>query len=123
MYIIAIKGEYSDEASHEIQRRVRERGGLILMATRTGPIVAMDDTEAKVIASHPRVAHLGPITLNPHGFAADRLTKVFAENLSKQIQSIQAMPREEPGEDGPAVLEKEKEQQLSRFKQGGRPWA
>jgi hypothetical protein len=122
MYIIALKGEYSEDTSREIQRHVRAHGGLIMMATRAGPIVALEDSDAKVVATHPLVAHMGPVTLNPRGFAADRLARVFAENLSRQIDiramaedDIHAMPEDEAAEFA-------NEPQLTRFHQGGRPW-
>jgi hypothetical protein len=31
------------------------------------------------------VGFIGGVTLNPRGYAAERLKQVFAENLSKQI--------------------------------------
>jgi hypothetical protein len=31
------------------------------------------------------VAFIGPVTLNPRGVAAEQLQRVFAENLSKQL--------------------------------------
>ena len=69
MWFIAQKGEVTDESSRELCGAIRECGGLILMATRTGPLVAL----------------MGPVALNPRGLAADRLERIFAENLGKQL--------------------------------------
>ena len=85
MFMIALKGGYSDDKSREVQRYVRDHRGFILMSTRTGPLVALPEAEAPVISKHPVVSFIGGVTLNPHGFAADRLARVFAENLSRQV--------------------------------------
>ena len=85
MWFIAQHGEVTDQTSRDLARAVREQGGLILMATRTGPLVALDTEAAPVVEKHPLVAFMGPVSLNPHGLAADRLEYIFAENLSKQL--------------------------------------
>jgi hypothetical protein len=85
MYLISVRGELTQEASRDIQRHVRKFGGLILMVTRTGPIVALDDAVAPVVEQHPLIGFMGAVTLNPRGAAADRLQRIFAENLSKQF--------------------------------------
>jgi hypothetical protein len=85
MWFIAQKGDVTDASLRELCSSIRERGGLILMNTRTGPLVALDDELAPVVERHPLVAHMGPVALNPRGLAADRLQRIFAENLSKQI--------------------------------------
>lgn len=85
MFMIALKGGYSDESSRDVQRCVREHGGFILMSTRTGPLVALPEQEVASVSKHPLVAFIGGVTLNPRGFAADRLARVFAENLSRQV--------------------------------------
>ncbi len=85
MWFIAQKGEVTDDSSRELCRAIRECGGLILMATRTGPLVALDDDVAPAVEQLPLVALMGPVALNPHGFAADRLQRIFAENLGKQL--------------------------------------
>jgi hypothetical protein len=48
--------------------------------------VALDDSQASVVQAHPDVRMVGGVTLNPSGYAAERLRKIFAENLSKQIE-------------------------------------
>lgn len=85
MFMIALRGGYSDDKSRDVQRFVREHGGLILMSTRTGPIVALPEPELAAVAKHPLVAHVGGVTLNPRGIAADRVARVFAENLAHQV--------------------------------------
>jgi hypothetical protein len=85
MWMIAQRGEVTDDTSRELQRWVRECGGLILMMTRTGPLVALDDEDAPVVERHQLVEHMGPVQLNPHGIAAKRLEQVFAQNLSLQV--------------------------------------
>jgi hypothetical protein len=89
MYFVAIQGEFSQQASHEIQQVVHDRGGFILMVTRTGLIAVLDDSQAPIIRKHPRVKSMGGVTLNPRGVAAERLKRIFAENLSKQIDLTQ----------------------------------
>lgn len=86
MYIVAFKGEFTQEMSRAVQHRVREHGGFILMVARTGVIVALDDSQVSEVESHPDVALVGGVTLNPQGYAADRLQRIFAENLSKQLE-------------------------------------
>jgi hypothetical protein len=85
MWFIAQKGEVTDDTSRELTRAVREQGGLILMMTRTGPLVALDDDAAPLVERHPLVGLMGPVSLNPRGLAAERLQHIFAENLSKQL--------------------------------------
>jgi hypothetical protein len=85
MWFIAQKGEVTEQTTRELTHAVREQGGLILMMTRTGPLVALDDDVAPVVERHPAVAFMGPVSLNPRGIAADRLQHIFAENLSKQL--------------------------------------
>jgi hypothetical protein len=85
MWFIAQVGEVTDGSLRELCTAIRELGGVILMNTRTGPLVALDDDVAPAVEQHPLVAHMGPVALNPHGLAADRLQHIFAENISKQI--------------------------------------
>jgi hypothetical protein len=85
MYIVTFRGGFSQEASRDVQRHVRKLGGLILMVTPNGPVIAIDDSHAAAIASHPQVAFLGGVTLNPRGRAAQDLQRIFATNLSKQL--------------------------------------
>ena len=86
MYIVAFNGEFSQGASRNVQHCLRERGGFVLMVTKTGVIAAMDDSQVPVVQNHPDVKLVGGITLNPRGYAADRLQRIFAENLSKQLE-------------------------------------
>jgi len=85
MFMIALRDGYSDDRSRDVQRFVRERGGFVLMSTRTGPIIALPEPELAAVAKHPLVAHVGGVTLNPRGIAAERVARVFAENLSHQV--------------------------------------
>jgi hypothetical protein len=85
MYFIAFRNQFSQQASHEIQQLVHDRGGFILMVTRTGQVVVLDDSQVPLITQHPSVKSMGGVTLNPRGVAAERLQRIFAENLSKQI--------------------------------------
>jgi len=85
MYFVAFRNQFSQQTSHEIQQLVHDCGGFILMVTRTGQVVVLDDSQAPFITKHPSVKSMGGVTLNPRGAAAERLQRVFAENLSKQI--------------------------------------
>ena len=86
MYIVAFKGEFSQETSRGVQHRICQNGGFILMVMKTGVIAAIDDARVPLVESHPDVKLVGGVTLNPRGYAADRLQKIFAENLSKQLE-------------------------------------
>jgi hypothetical protein len=85
MYIIALKGTVTDDTSREIQRFVRKCGGLILMVTQTGPLVALSEEQAAAVSKHALVGFIGPVHLNPRGMAAGHLQQIFAENLAKQL--------------------------------------
>ena len=85
MYFISYKSDFSQETSRDIQQVVHDRGGFILMVTRTGQVVALDDADAPMLGKHSGVKSIGGVTLNPHGLATERLQRIFAENLSKQI--------------------------------------
>jgi len=85
MYFVAFRGEFDQEISRQVQYLVTQNGGFILMVTKTGQVVALDDSKAPLIAKHPKVRSIGGVTLNPRGFAADRLQRIFAQNLSKQL--------------------------------------
>jgi hypothetical protein len=85
MYFIALLGDFSQEASREVQQLVHDRGGFILMVTKTGQVVVLDNAQVPVVAKHHRVKSVGGVTLNPHGYAAERLQRIFAENLSRQV--------------------------------------
>lgn len=85
MYFVTFRDQFSEQTSREIQQLVHDRGGYILMVTRTGQVIIIDDSQAPMITKHPSVKSIGGVTLNPRGVAAERLQRVFAENLSKQI--------------------------------------
>jgi hypothetical protein len=86
MWMVVQRGGVQDPASsRELQHFVRERGGFVLMVTRTGPLVALDDAVAAEVEQHPLVEFMGPVALNPRGIAADRLERIFAANLSRQL--------------------------------------
>jgi hypothetical protein len=86
MYIVAFAREFSQEMSRSVQHRVRDRGGFILMVAKTGLIVALDDSQVSAVELHPDVKLVGGVTLNPRGYAAERLQRIFADNLSKQLE-------------------------------------
>src|SRR5260370_42004208 len=85
MYLVVQKGALTQDCSHELQRFVRECGGFILMVTRTGLIAALENQAMGRVQKHPRVKFVGPVTFNPRGLAAERLQRIFAENLSRQL--------------------------------------
>lgn len=85
MYIVAFKDGFSESASRDIQRQIRAVGGVILMVTRTGVIAGLDDAKVGVISKLPDVGVVGGVTLNPRGYAAERLQRVFMDNLAKQF--------------------------------------
>lgn len=85
MYMVAFEGDFSDDVSRSVQHRVRDCQGFTLMVMKTGIIAAFDDSMVPVMCAHPSVKMVGGVTLNPQGYAAERLKKIFAENLSKQI--------------------------------------
>jgi hypothetical protein len=86
MYMVAFNGQFSQPLSRSVQHRVRQCGGYILMVMVTGLIVALDDSRVNEVQGHPDVKLVGGVTLNPSGYAAERLRQIFAENLSKQIE-------------------------------------
>jgi hypothetical protein len=86
MYMVAFNGQFSQGMSRNVQHRVRQSGGYILMVMKTGVIVVLDEAQVPVVQQHPDVKLVGGVTLNPKGYAAERLQRIFAENLSKQIE-------------------------------------
>lgn len=87
MYIVAFKDEATGEAARAIEEQVRQCGGFILMATRSGPLVLLPPAAVAVVAKHPRVGFVGGVTLDPSGFATQQLQRVFLENLTRQLQT------------------------------------
>jgi len=86
MYILTFKGGFNQESSRSVQHHIRKLGGYILMVTPNGPIVALDDSEAAAAGKHPAIAFMGGVSFNPRGKAAEALQRVFADNLSKQVE-------------------------------------
>jgi hypothetical protein len=85
MYFVAFQGNFNQQTSREVQQLIYERHGFTLMVTKTGLIAALDDAEAPVIGKHNSVRSIGGVTLNPRGFAAQHLQRIFAQNLSRQV--------------------------------------
>jgi len=92
MYLIAVRDGMSDEKSRDLQRFVRHCDGFILMVTRTGPIVALDEAKSTLVSSHPLVEFMGPVELNPRGFLARELEGILAANLGKQVELVEGEP-------------------------------
>lgn len=86
MYIVTFKGGYSEEASRAVALQVKRLGGFILMVTRNGPIVAIDDSQAAALNRNPSVEFVGGVSYNPKGVAAKELHRLFVENASRQVQ-------------------------------------
>jgi len=86
MYMVAFNGEFSQAMSRDVQHHIRKLNGVTLMVMKTGIIGAFDDSVAPFVQAHPSVKLVGGVTLSPHGYAADRLQRIFAENLAKQIE-------------------------------------
>jgi uncharacterized Fe-S cluster-containing radical SAM superfamily protein len=86
MYMVAFNGEFSQAASRAVQHHVRKCNGFTLMVMKTGIIAAFDDSLVPIVQSHPNVKLVGGVTLNPKGYAAERLQRIFSENLSKQLE-------------------------------------
>ena len=98
MYMITFKGGFSQDASRDVQRHIRQLGGFILMVTPNGPIIAIDDSLAPAVAKLACVDSIGGVSLNPRGRAAQHLESIFAENLSRQI----SIPVPEPSVTAPS---------------------
>jgi len=86
MYMVAFNGGFSQDASRSVQHHIRKLNGFTLMVMKTGIIAAFDDGLVLAVQAHPSVKLVGGVTLSPHGYAADRLQRIFAENLSKQLE-------------------------------------
>jgi hypothetical protein len=85
MFLVALKPNFSRETSRDVQHLVKKHGGFILMVTRSGPIVALDDSKVGAVSAHSEVRMVGGVSLNPQGLATDRLQRIFTQNLSKQV--------------------------------------
>jgi hypothetical protein len=86
MYMVAFNGEYSQGVSRDVQHLLRKCNGFTLMVMKTGIIAAFDDGMVPFVQAHPAVKLVGGVTLSPNGYAADRLQRIFAENLARQIE-------------------------------------
>jgi hypothetical protein len=86
MYMVAFNGGFSQDTSRAVQHHIRKLNGFTLMVMKTGIIAAFDDSLVPYVQAHPGVKLVGGVTLSPQGYAADRLQRIFAENLSKQIE-------------------------------------
>ena len=86
MYIVTFKGGFSQESSRSVQHHIRKLGGFILMVTRNGPLIAIDDSQAAAVGKQPAISFMGGVNFNPRGRAAEELQRIFAENLSKQVE-------------------------------------
>lgn len=95
MYMVSLKSEFTPDLLREVQEHVRQCGGLILMATRNGPLALIPPANVAAVVGHPEVGFVGGVTLDPSGFAAERLQRVFLDNLSKQLQALNSA-RQEP---------------------------
>ncbi len=87
MYMVAFNGDFSQAVSRDVQHHIRKYNGVTLMVMKTGIIAAFDDSMVPFVQAHPSVKLVGGVTLSPNGYAADRLQRIFAENLAKQIRS------------------------------------
>ena len=88
MYLVQPKGERDEATRESIAEFIAERGGFILMATSHGSlIVAFDDVHLAAVRSHGQVEFVGGVTLDPNGPQTASLTRVFAENLARQLES------------------------------------
>lgn len=85
-YIITPHGEFTDDSARDLLHHVRRSGGYVLMVMQTSSVIAIDDSQMPAIGRHPQVAFIGPVTLNPNGIAAQMLQRLFAQNLSRQIE-------------------------------------
>lgn len=84
-YVITPRSEFTSDSARDLLHHVRRSGGYVLMVMNSSGVIAIDDSQAPVIARHPQVSFIGPVTLNPNGIAARMLQNLFAQNLSRQI--------------------------------------
>jgi hypothetical protein len=86
MYMVAFNGDFSQAVSRDVQHHIRKHNCVTMMVMKTGIIGAFDDSMVPFVQAHPSVKLVGGVSLSPNGYAADRLQRIFAENLAKQIQ-------------------------------------
>jgi hypothetical protein len=88
LFIVSMMPNASDEAQRDVQALVRKYGGFMMMTTGSGPIIAIDDANVPAIRNHPQVRMVGGVTLNPEGLAVQRLKRIFAENINRQLTFV-----------------------------------
>jgi hypothetical protein len=85
-YLVRCHADADVDTIKRVAVHIRSVRGLILMATRTGTIIAaFDDSLVDRISGHPAVVLVGGVTLNPNGAAAAELHRIFSANLAQQV--------------------------------------
>jgi hypothetical protein len=86
MYLVRRRDGSRDEANVEIARHAVAHGGLLLMSTRTGALIlGMPAGGKEILANHPQVGFVGPVSIDPGGRAARALRSHFARNAAAQL--------------------------------------
>lgn len=86
------------EVRQQIAEWVALAGGMVLMATPGGSlIVALAHEHRELVASHPQVAFVGGVSLNPNGRAAEALRMRFETNAARQGRESQDLWRPRSG--------------------------
>jgi hypothetical protein len=85
-YLVRCQADGDVETIKRVATFVRSLPGLILMATRTGTIIAaFDDSLVERVRHHGAVDLVGGVTLNPRGAATAELHRIFTEHLAMQV--------------------------------------
>lgn len=114
MYLVHPKHNEDDQARESIGELVANLQGFILMATSYGSlIIALDERYADTVRAHPQVEFVGGVTFNPDGPAAERLKRLFAQNVAAQLASR--------GMAGPGAGRPGRQPQPEAFPPGYRP--
>jgi hypothetical protein len=92
MYFAQYRGAYDEGKSRALMIDVSALGGFVLMATKGGLIVAVDDADIPKVQNHAFVELAHPVTLNPRGLAAARLQQIFSENIQRQLSAVAPSP-------------------------------
>lgn len=86
MYLVQPRSREDDAVRARLAEVIANLGGFILMATDYGSlIVAFDDQYVSAVRAHPLVDFVGGVTLDPQGPAADKLQRLFAQNIALQM--------------------------------------